>query len=279
MAAPSTSVRRIIPGSQRYIRDLWARREFAWHLARGNLKARNASTALGLFWWVLNPLLLGAIYVIVFGVILKVNRARDDYVSYLLSGMFAFYYTRSAMVAGVNSIVNNTRLLANLNFPRLILPFSGLVESAFGFLASMVAFYFIVWPLEGTLPSAAIVWLIPAFVILTVFNFGLAALVARIAVPFRDVNNLVPYFLRLWLYLSPIIYSVSFLEDRDVPLTLRRLLEFNPMFPILGLFRHALIGDPLRSSDVVTATSWALLLFVIGVASFVKSEGRMARYL
>jgi len=279
MAATSLSVRRILPASLRYLRDLWGRREFAWHLARGNLKARNATTALGLLWWVLNPLLLGAIYVVVFGIILKVSRSRDDYVSYLLSGMFAFYYTRSSMVAGVNSIVQNTRLLANLNFPRLILPFSGMVESAYGFVASLAVFYVIVWPIEGTLPGSGIVFLVPIAVIQTLFNFGLAALVARIAVPFRDINNLVPYLLRLWLYLSPIIYSASFLDDRDVPAILRRLLEINPMFPMLGVYRHALIGDPFRGSDLVLSTVWASAVFVIGIASFVRSEGRMARYL
>lgn len=278
MAASSSTLRRIIPGSRRYIRDLWGRREFAWYLALGNLKARNASTGLGLLWWVLNPLLLGGIYALVFGVILRVSRGVDDYVSYLLAGMFAFYYTRSAMVGGVNSIVNNTRLLSNLQFPRLILPFSALVESAVGFVASLAAFYFIVWPIDGTLPGPEIWWLVPALAIHTVFNFGLAALVARIAVPFRDVNNLVPYLLRLWLYLSPIIYPVAFLAGSGLPAPLVRALEFNPLFPMLAMYRHALIGGPLSGEEVLVAGLWAAAVFVIGVAAFVRSEGRIARY-
>ena len=96
-----------------YVTDLWSRREFAWYLAIGNLKARNASTALGLFWWVLNPLLLGLVYFLVFGVIFGDSRP-DDYIAYLLAGMFAFHFTSQSMTGGANSILQNSKLLVNL---------------------------------------------------------------------------------------------------------------------------------------------------------------------
>lgn len=272
-----TSLSRTIPAARRYVQDLWQRREFAFYLAFGNLRARNASTTLGLMWWVLNPLLLGAIYGLVFGVILKVSRGTEDYVAYLLAGMFVFYYTRSALVGAVNSILTNTKLLANLRFPRLVLPFSALVESAVGFASSLAAFFFIVGPLSGVWPTWSLVWLAPAFVIHTVFNFGLAALVARVAVPFRDVNNLVPYFLRLWLYLSPIIYPVSRLEN--VGGALQGILAFNPLFPILAMYRHALIGTEFSLSDVGASALWAVVVLLVGAAVFIRSESRMTRYL
>lgn len=279
MAAPPTSIRRLFPASRNYIRDLWARREFAWYLAMGNLKARNASTALGLLWWVVNPLLLGAVYGLVFGVVFPkaVRGDEPSYVAYLLSGIFPFYYTRSAMVGGVNSIVSNTRLLANLNFPRLVLPLSALLESFVGFLASLGIFYVIVGPVDGVWPSASILWLLPAIVIHTIFNFGLSTIVARVAVPFRDLNNLVPYFARLWLYLSPIIYPVSFFDNADE--WVGAIFRANPLLPILNMYRGALLGNPVTSNDVIGAVLWALAVASIGVVSFIKYEGRMARYL
>ena len=244
----------------------------------GNLKARNASTALGLVWWVLNPLLLGGIYGLVFGVILDVRRGTDDYIAYLLAGIFPFYYVRSAMTGGVNSIIGNTKLIANLRFPRMILPMSALVESAVGFTASLAVFYAIVGPLQGVWPSSSLVWLLPAFAIITVFNLGMSALVARIAVPFRDVNNLVPYFARLWLYLSPIIYPVTFLEQ-NLTGGLEVALKANPLFPMLAMFRHALMGLPMTAGEVVAATAWAFVMMFAGVALFVRYESRMTRYL
>ena len=62
MSTVTTSERARLSGWRVYARDLWSRREFAWFLAIGNLKARNASTSLGLLWWIVNPLLLSAVY-------------------------------------------------------------------------------------------------------------------------------------------------------------------------------------------------------------------------
>lgn len=278
MATNTVPLRRVLPAAGTYVRDLWNRREFAWYLALGNLKARNASTALGLVWWVLNPLLLGGIYGLVFGVILDVRRGTDDYIAYLLAGIFPFYYVRSAMTGGVNSIISNTKLIANLRFPRMILPFSALVESGVGFLASLAVFYAIAGPLQGVWPGQSVLWLVPAFIILTIFNLGMSALVARVAVPFRDVNNLVPYFVRLWLYLSPVIYPVTFLEQ-NLSGPLEVALKANPLFSMLAVFRHALMGLPLGGGEVLTAAAWAIGMMVVGVGLFVRYESRMTRYL
>ncbi len=265
------------------MRDLWDRREFAWYLAMGNLKARNASTALGLLWWVLNPMLLGGVYWLVFGVIFDRGELEEgvSFLAYLLSGMFPFFFTQSSMTAGVNSIVSNTKLLANLRFPRLVLPLSALMESLVGFLTSILVFYLIAGPISGVWPSHTIIWLLPLLVIHVVFNFGLSTVVARVAVPFRDLNNLVPYLTRLWLYLSPIIYPASFIVDSTNE-WVRRSAGLNPLVSILGLYRYALVGEAFAidlASAFLNATLWATGVALLGVVWFIRYEGKMARYL
>ncbi len=259
---------------KRYLSDLWNRREFAWYMAMGNLKARNASTVLGLFWWVLNPLLLGAVYYLIFGIILNVSRD----LSYLLSGMFVFYYTSTSMTGGANSIISNSRLLVNLSFPRLIMPIVAIIEAGVGFLASIPALYLIIGPSDGVWPGIDFLWIFPiAFAIQTVFNLGLAAITARVAVPFRDINNLLPYVSRIWLYLSPIIIPASFVAELESPWD--TLYNLNPLVPIIGLYRTALLGYPFESWMLYAGVAWAVGLSTIAIAMFVKYEGRMARYL
>ena len=136
-------------------------------------------------------------------------------------------------------------------------------------------YYPIVGLTDGVWPGATIFWLVPAFVIHSIFNFGLSAVAARVAVPYRDVNNLVPYFLRLWLYLSPIIYPLSFVDDLGS--RWRAAVEINPLFPILTMYRHALMGQGLEGEQVVYALTWALAVFIVGVGLFVRSEARMTR--
>ncbi len=276
-----TKATRTVDAAKTYISLLWGRREFAWYVAMGNLKARNASTVLGLFWWVLNPLLLGLVYAFVFGVILKRGGSPDPntipYVAWLLSGIFPFYFTQTALTGGVNSIVSNAKLLANLNFPRLVMPIASLIEAFVGFVASLVAFVVIAGLFAGIWPTPSIWMLLPIVVIHTMFNLGLSAIVARLAVPFRDLNNLVPYLTRLWLYLSPIILRPEFIAG----LTGKKLQVFqlNPLFPILAVYRGALLGLPVETRYWYEATLWAVGILGIGLLAFVKYEGKMTRYL
>ncbi len=262
--------------ARNYLIDLWSRREFAWYLAAGNLKARNASTALGLFWWVLNPLLLGLVYFLVFGLIFGDSRP-DDYVAYLLAGMFAFHFTHQSMTGGANSILQNSKLLANLKFPRMVLLLAAIIESGIGFLASLFVFYAIAIPGAGIYPGVQTLWLLVIVPVHVLMNLGLAAMVARMAVPFRDINNFLPYATRLWLYLSPIIWPLSLLDSAGE--TFATVARLNPMFHLVAVYRTALMGYPFDPSALTTSVLWALALFVIGAGAFVTYENRMVRYL
>lgn len=263
-----------------YVQDLWRRREFALALGLGNLKARNANTALGLVWWILNPLLLGGVYFLVFGVLFGGNRP-DDFLIYLLSGMFVFHFTSQSMTGGANSIIQNAKLLANLRFPRMILPISTLIEALVGFLASLGVLAVMVIVTQFVSDESYLTFrllYLPAIIVVhVVFNLGLGAATARLAVPFRDINNLLPYVNRIWLYVSPVIWPLSFLEGTSP--TIRRLVELNPMFSLIELYRSAILGYPLDMGDLVRTLVWAAVIAVVGVGMFVKYEGHMVRHL
>ncbi|MDH4118637.1 MAG: ABC transporter permease [Acidimicrobiia bacterium] len=259
-----------------YLRDLARRREFALALGTGNLKARNANTGLGILWWVLNPLLLGAVYYLVFGVIFP-GRRPDNFLVYLLSGMFVFHFTSQSMTGGANSIISNAKLLANLRFPRLILPISALIEAASGFLVSLGLLVSIAVITGQASITHRILYLPVVIGVHLLFNLGLGAMTARLAVPFRDINNLIPYINRIWLYLSPIIWPLSFLDDAEP--WVRTAIRLNPMYDFIGLYRSALLGSPIIADHVIGAVAAALVVGFLGIGLFVKYEGHMVRYL
>ena len=257
-----------------YLVDLWERREFIWFLAMGNFKARNASTAFGLFWWVLNPLLLSFVYFLVFGLIWP--RERD--ILYLMAGMFVFHFTAQALTGGANAVLGNTKLLANLRFPRIILPIANLLESAMGFVVSLGLLLVLGGAIEGHLPGVEFLLLLVAIPLQFLFNLGLACLTARLAVPFRDVNNFIPYLNRIWLYLSPIIWPLSLLETASMD-GLARFATYNPMFSIISVYRTVLLGYEFDPVALSTFAIWAVATGVIGIAVFIKYEGNIVRYL
>lgn len=257
-----------------YLADLWNRREFIWFLAMGNFKARNASTAFGLFWWVLNPLLLSLVYYLVFGLIFPTERD----ILYLTSGMFVFHFTAQALTGGANAVLSNTKLLANLRFPRIILPIANLLESTMGFLVSLGLVVVLAIPLAGRAPGWSFFLLLLAIPLQFLFNLGMGCLAARLAVPFRDVNNLIPYLNRIWLYLSPIIWPLSALESARME-GLAPYATYNPMFSLIAVYRSALLGYPLDPTNLTSFAVWALVVGVVGIGLFVKYEGNIVRYL
>jgi teichoic acid transport system permease protein len=246
-------------------------------LALGKIGARNASTALGLLWWVLNPLLLAGVYFFAFGVILGTQRGDPNYLAYLVAGLFVFHYTTQSMTAGAASILNSGKLLVNLKFPRMILPISAIIEAGVGFLVSLVVFFALVIPLSDIRPTWSLAYVPPAFILQTLFNVGLAAFIARLAVPFRDIGNLLPFLTRLWLYLSPVIWPISMIDR--APEWAQTLMRSNPMYWLLELYRGALLARPISYQAWIIAGAWALFALVFGVVLFVRQEGSMARYL
>lgn len=279
--APTYYTRRLVY----YIKELWRRREFIWFLAMGNFKARNASTSLGLFWWVLNPVLLSLVYWFVFGLIFP--GARD--IIYLMSGMFVFHFTSQSLTGGANAILQNSKLLTNLKFPRLILPMANLIEALIGFTVSLGVLLALQIVLRGYVPGASLLLLLAIVPLQILFNLGLASITARLAVPFRDINNFVPYLNRIWLYLSPIIWPLSMLES-DRAADFARFADLNPMFSLISVYRAALIAV-VDDEGVVTGPSpfdpamlgqfaiWAVVVGFVGVALFVRYEGKIARHL
>ena len=257
-----------------YMKELWRRREFAWFLAMGNFKARNASTTLGLFWWVLNPILLSLVYFFVFGLIFP--GARD--IVYLMSGMFVFHFSAQSLTGGANSILQNSKLLVNLKFPRLVLPLANILESLIGFLVSLAVLLAVQAVLRGTVPGVSILLLFVVVPLHFIFNLGLASIAGRLAVPYRDINNFIPYFNRVWLYLSPIIWPLSFLEA-DAAQSFAEFADKNPLFAFISVYRAALIGHPLDPNMLVASVLWAVVVGVVGVGVFVRYEGKIARHL
>jgi teichoic acid transport system permease protein len=261
-----------------YLRELWQRRHFAWHVAMGGVRARTSSTTLGLLWWMLDPLILGAVFLLVFGVILDVRRGDPAYIGFLLSGLFAFTYTRTTMMGGGNTLTSNAHLIATQRFPRMVLPIAAVLEGAVAFLFSLVPFFLISGFAHGDWPGPYTLVLIPAFLFHTLFNLGLSLLVAQLVIPFRDIGNVVGHLARIWMYMSPVIYPLDE-RLRNAPAALVRILQFNPLAAILGLYRTALLDKPTEAYHWWGAAAWGVGLAVIGALTFRRMEHKLPRYL
>lgn len=263
--------RRGLPPLRRYIANLWEGRRFAFHMARSELKARHFDTVFGQVWTVLNPLLLALVYFLLFGVIVQSGRGSPDYLAFLIANLFAFYYTRNSLGVGAGSVVSGGGLIMNAAFPRALLPLSSVLSALLMYLPTLLVYAGI--HIATGQPHGRALLLVPVVVaIQTVFNFGLALLAAAVTVYFRDLSSLLPYALRIWLYLSPVLYHIEDVPDRLAP-----LLMVNPLYPILTAWQEIVIRASLPGLHLLAASVlWALGFLVVGSWLFLSREREFA---
>jgi teichoic acid transport system permease protein len=253
-----------------YVRQAWARRQFAIELARTNLRSQHFNTALGQLWLIVNPLLLGLVYFILVDIVRSGSRG-PEFLAHLLLGLFAYRLVSMSVKQGAKSVVGGGRLILNTAFPRSLLPLSSTLVALMRFLP-MLAIYAVMHAVAGLPVGPHLIWVVPIFVFLLVFSAGVAMLAAVAQVYFRDLGNLLPYFLRIWLYLSPVLYYAS-----EVPERLKPILALNPLYPMLAsLSDVANQGQSPSPVLLLASLAWALAFFIVGALVFISREREFA---
>src|SRR3954449_7408735 len=205
-----------------YVREVWRRSPFAFELSRTDLRAQHFDTAFGQLWLILNPILLGFVYFLLVD-ILHHHRHANQFFAHLLSGLFLYYFLQQSLNQSVRSVVKGGKLILNSAFPRALLPLASVRTAFFRFLPTMII-YVPVHFITGRPVTWQLLWTIPIVLILVLLASGLTMILAAGQVYFRDLDNFLPYFLRIWLYMTPVLYYA-----REVPHRYQWVLDVNPI--------------------------------------------------
>jgi teichoic acid transport system permease protein len=259
-----------LPPLRSYARELWRRREFALELSRTRLRAQHFDTVFGQLWLLLNPLLLAGVYFVLVD-ILRPRSGGGVFFAHLMACLFAYYFVSNSMREGVRSVVKGGKLILNTAFPRALLPLSSVLNAFMRFVPTVVI-YAPVHVLAGLPVGPHLLWVLPLVALLLVLASGLAMLVAALQVYFRDLSNFLPYLLRVWVYVSPILYYA-----REVPKRYEWILAINPLAPLLTAWSDVLnAGHAPSAGDVALGALWAFALFASGALFFVSREREFA---
>jgi teichoic acid transport system permease protein len=282
-----------IPKIKPYADALWRRRHFASELSKSTMRAAHSTTFFGRLWLVINPTLNAAVYYLLV-VIIAGNRQGPDYFAHLLAGLFAFNFVAQCMSTGAASVVGGGKLVMNTAFPRLLLPFSAVRTAFFRFLPTMGVFFFffiffIIFGPYPTVPgrgefkglevpgntlhfSFTQLAALPALGLIVIFAAGLAALFGTLQVYFRDMTSFLPYFNRIWLYMSPVLYFVD-----QMPASWAKFEVLNPLFPLFGVWGDTLVRGEMPDWKMwLAAVAWAVGTFVLGSLFFMSREREFA---
>ena len=253
-----------------YVRELWRRRSFAFELSRTKLRAQHFNTVFGQLWLVLNPLFLAGVYFVLVD-ILRGGSTREGYFAHLVACIFAYHLVSDAVRSGTRAVVSGGRLILNSAFPRVLLPFASVISSIKKFLPTMLVY--VPFHLASGRPiGPELLWIVPLVALMILLAAGLAMIVSALQVYFRDLKNIIPYALRLGLYISPILYFAD-----EMPDEYRFLLNANPLGQLLSAWSDAIIvGVSPSATQLLVGGAWAFGLFVAGFLFFVSREREFA---
>ena len=257
------------------IDELLRSRELTANLVRRDLKVRHRGTFLGMLWSLTTPLLLVALYYFVFTYIFKVRTVPDavrpdgslvPFAVYFFGGLTIWNLFASAVGASTGSVIGSGYLLNKVYFPRSVLPLSTVLSAVVTFAFELAVLAVATLVFVG-LPTFQILWLPVIVLIAVVLAFGLALLLSAVTVFLRDMAHFIGVFLQLWFWGTPIIYSMTFVENNSPGLV--RVLELNPMTGIVVSFRNVvMLNRPpdykLLAYDAVVA----VIALVIGALAF-----------
>lgn len=273
----------LLPPSRRpaffpYVRDVFRRRHFVLAYAHARSETAYARSKLGNTWKVLNPALNIAVFYLVFGLLLgRTEGTGESYLGFVATGVFIFSYTRDSFGVGIKAVSDRLGLIRSMYFPRAVLPLSVVAELALTLGASLVVTFAVLLG-HGEVPSRRWLLMIPALLLQTSFNIGAALLTARIGATFRDSRELLPWILRVWMYLSGVMYSLE-AHVQKAPHWFGQLLEVNPAAVYIELFRHSVLDGYGKLTPHVWALGvfWAVISPVFGWIYFWRGEDQYGR--
>jgi teichoic acid transport system permease protein len=264
------------PGLWTYLKRVWDFRHFIIFDSRSRIAGDAIQDNLGQAWLVFNPVLNGAAYFLVFGIMLGTGRGIENFVAYLIIGIFMYRFTNTAIVSGSKAITGNSGLVSAFDFPRMTLPIAinvrELMRNVVVFI-TMFALVLIIPPLEPITWK----WLmfVPVVAIQFLFNLGLSLVLARIVSEWHDFTHIIAFGTRIWMYLSAIFYSVERFDHLPI---VQNLMYSNPLYCILDIARNLILYDtwpePMRW---IVLGSWTVGLLIVGTILFWQGEESYGR--
>lgn len=235
------------------LKEIWQRRELLYFFTWRDLKVRYKQTAVGILWAVFNPFVTMVVFSVFFGRLAKMPSDGVPYPVFVFVGLLFWQFFSTSLSQASNSLVDNKNIITKVYFPRLILPISSITTNFVDFL---IAFLILIGLMlyYHYLPNLIGLLILPLLLLITfVAAIGLGLFLAAINVKYRDVRYVLPFFIQMMLFITPVIYPTSILQKYSW------LMAFNPMAGVIETARAAIFGN--------LAIDWNLLLIsgVIGL--------------
>lgn len=254
------------------LKECWRYRDLFLILTWRDVAVRYKQTVLGIAWAAFQPFITMVIFSFVFNRIAKIDSGDGTpYPIFLYVGLLFWQYFSNTLNNAANSMVANAAIIQKVYFPRLIVPsaaiITGLVDLAIAsvILAGIMVYY-------GYRPHLVGMLILPLLLLCTVLTaIGLGLFTAAANVKYRDVRYVLPFFIQIMMYVTPVIYPVSMLKNHHFAQTL--MLWLNPLSSVISNARAGILGQgSLNWSALGISMATSLIFFGGGLYYFQKTE-------
>jgi len=254
--------------------ELIRHRELLGFLIWRDFKVRYKQTVLGLGWAVLQPLCFMAIFSVIATKLDFGDKLGMPVLVFYFAGLLPWTFYSVGVQFSSTSLVNQQHLLTKIYLPRVFIPTSvivtGLIDMA---IASVVFVGFMVW--FGIVPNLEILMLIPLLALLILTTLGFGYLFSGLAVAYRDIRFIVPFFVQGMLFVSGVLFpaSVEFVGEKGA-----WILAANPVTGVVEGFRAAVSGGDYAFDwpRLALSAGVGLACFAVGLTVFRQIERRFA---
>lgn len=251
--------------------QLWNYRELGYFLVWRDIKVRYKQTVLGATWAILQPLFTMVIFSIFFGKLAGMPSDGVPYPIFSYAALVPWQFFANGLSNSSNSLVGSSNLIKKVFFPRLVIPISAVLSGIVDFILAFIVLL-IMMAYFGIVPTKNVIWLPPLLLLALVTSLGFGLWFSAMNVQFRDVRYAVPFIIQAWLFITPIAYPSSLLDE-----PWRTLYAVNPMAGVVEGFRWALLGTDTKPGSMVFVSALvASIVFVVGLFYFRRIEKTFA---
>lgn len=248
--------------------ELWLYRELFFMFTWRDIKVRYKQTTLGILWAILQPLLFMIVFTLFFGRFQEISASTVPYPIFVYTGLILWNFFSVALANASGSLVENENIIKKVYFPRLIIPISATLSALVDL---CIASFILIGLLIGyhVVPSLLGIILFPVFILLTFISAaGGGLFLSAINIKYRDVRYILPFFIQILMFVTPVIYPLSLASEKY-----HWLLALNPMTGIIENARRLLLHTGLVNMELLlTAIIASLTIFLIGIGYFRATE-------
>lgn len=224
------------------LKEVFRYRDLIWMFVKRNYSTRFKQTILGPAWLIISPLFTIITYTLVFGGIAGLSTDGVPKPIFYLTGNIMWTFFANNINVNANTFISNANIFGKVYFPRLVTPISSIITNFFDFLIQfgLLMVFMVYYLLRGdmSLQLGSELLYIPLVLLqVALLGMGLGIIISSLTTRYRDLRILIGFGLQIWMYGSPVIYSVTLVPDK-----LKNIFYLNPMTPIILIFKRALLG-------------------------------------